>query len=31
MLGEQVTHNGVTHTSDHDANVWEPPTQWTAV
>ena len=26
-----VSHNGKTGTSDVDANVWEPPTQWTEV
>lgn len=28
-LGAQVTHVGHLWTSDVDANVWEPPTQWT--
>lgn len=29
-LGDRVTHGGQTWTSQHDANVWEPPTFWTA-
>lgn len=29
--GDKVTHNGVAYTSNVDGNVWEPPTQWTAV
>lgn len=29
--GAKVSHNGKHWTSDVDANVWEPPTQWTEV
>lgn len=29
--GDQVTHNGALWESTVDANVWEPPTQWTQV
>jgi len=30
-LGAKVTHNGKTWSSNVNANVWEPPTQWTEV
>ena len=30
-VGDRVAHNGSTWESDVDGNVWEPPTQWTAV
>lgn len=29
--GAKVSHNGKHWTSDVDANVWEPPVQWTEV
>lgn len=29
--GAKVSHNGKRWTSDVDANVWEPPAQWTEV
>lgn len=30
-LGARVTHNGKTWESLHNANVWEPPTQWSEI
>jgi hypothetical protein len=29
-MGDEVTHNGQNWQSNIDANVWEPPEQWTA-